>query len=240
MLDVVDPMPHAGLTKILARYPDEHRYHPLRSLEAIPLLPAADCVLLDGDHNWYTVYHELQLLFARAIETGALPPLILLHDVAWPYARRDMYYDPGSVAERHPFARRGMVPGQSELTDDGLNGAVNNALHEGGEANGVLTAVEDFVASWPEPIALHRLPYFGGLGILVPPSRARDALQAAIEAIFNSAFLLDACDLLEREIIGLRAELSAQGSQLLRRSEALIRARTKIVELGQAREANIP
>ena len=97
VLEVVDPAPHPALHQVLARYAPEHRFHPLKSLEAIPLLPPSDLVLLDGDHNWFTVYHELQLLFARAVETGAALPVILLHDMGWPYARRDMYYDPEAI-----------------------------------------------------------------------------------------------------------------------------------------------
>ncbi len=235
ILEVVDPAPHPALHEVLARYVPEHRYHPLTSLKAIPLLPAADLVLLDGDHNWFTVYHELQLLFARAAETGAAPPVVLLHDMGWPYARRDMYYDPDTVpaGDRHPFARRGIVRGQSALSDAGLNGAFNNALHEGGPRNGVLTAAEDFVAGWPTPVQLTRLPFFNGLGILVPQERVSGKLQAVIDGFFSPASLLETCEVLEADGMKVRADLAAQLLTLTQRTDALMNARRRVVELEQ-------
>jgi hypothetical protein len=238
-LDVVDPVPHPSLLDVLARYPDTHAYHPLKSLEAIPVLPAADLVLLDGDHNWFTVYQELQALFARAARAGVAPPVILLHDMAWPYARRDMYYDPDSIAlaNRHRYAKRGIIQGESDLSDRGLNGNFYNALHEGGPRNGVLTAVEDFVASWPRPIAMHRLPFFNGLGILVPEARASAALDAVIGSFSSSAFLLDMCVALERDGMNARTDLAACQLKLTQRSEALARARARMAELEHALHA---
>jgi hypothetical protein len=226
-LDVVDPAPHPTLHKVLARFPSEHRYHPLKSLDAIPLLQAADVVLLDGDHNWYTVYHELQLLFARAVENGVAAPVVALHDLAWPYARRDMYYDPEAIPEgdRHPYMCRGILPGQSELADDGLNGTLNNALHEGGPCNGVLTGVEDFIASWPKPITLYRLPFFNGLGIMVPQERETPELQTTIDSFFSATMMAETCAMLELDAMKVRTELAAVKLKLAQREEALSRAR---------------
>lgn len=142
------------------------------SLEALPRLRAAaerfDCAIVDGDHNWYTVFHELMALRELVEPRG----LILLHDVAWPYARRDMYYAPERIPaeHRHAHARRGIVEGQRELVEAGAAGKYaggNNALHEGGPRNGVLTAVEDFMAAQgTESWDLRVIPSFHGLGIL--------------------------------------------------------------------------
>ena len=69
---------------------------------------------IDGDHNWYTVYNELQLLaeVARARPARRCRVLIL-HDVGWPYGRRDLYYAPEQIPEefRQPYAQAGMRPG---------------------------------------------------------------------------------------------------------------------------------
>lgn len=236
VLDVVDPMPHPVLHDVLRRFPDEHRYHPLRSLDAIPLLPCADLVLLDGDHNWTTVYHELQALFTQAAAQGLHPPIVLLHDMAWPYARRDMYYDPKSIdeADCHPHAQRGILPGQSELTDHGINGQFRNALHEGGPRNGVLTGVEDFAASWPAKMTLHRLPFFNGLGIIVPEVRETPALDRVIAGFFSRDSLLQTCETLESDGMKVRAELAAYRMKLTQRNDMLVRAQSRIVALEQA------
>ena len=49
-----------------------------------------DCIIIDGDHNWYTVFNELTIIEKRNLlkEGGT----IFFHDIAWPYGRRDMYY----------------------------------------------------------------------------------------------------------------------------------------------------
>jgi hypothetical protein len=230
-LDVVDPVPHPSLHEVLGRFPSEHRFHPLKSLNAIPLLPAADLVLLDGDHNYFTVYRELQNLFARAIELRTVPPLIVMHDMAWPYARRDMYYDPDPIpfGERHPFAARGIVPGQSELSDEGLNGHFFNALHEGGPNNGVLTAAEDFVTSWPGRIGMHVLPFFNGLGILVPEGRGSAAVDAVIEGFFSAGSLMETCAALELDGMKVRVEAAGLRLQVTQRNEALSRLRARVL-----------
>jgi hypothetical protein len=237
-MDIIDPAPHPALHDVRAEFPDEHAYHPLKSVEALPLVPSADLVLLDGDHNWHTVYNELTLIHLRAAETGTMPPVVLFHDVAWPYARRDMYYDPVGISEadRHPYAYRGMLPGRSDLTDTGLNGHFANATHEGGPRNGVLTAVEDFKASAGTPLTLHQLPFFNGLGILVPAARMTPALQAVIDGFFTGPALLEICEALERDGMTVRAELATVRNQVAQKDESLMRARALIAELRQELE----
>jgi hypothetical protein len=232
-LEIVDPAPRPALHEVMARFDTEYRYHPLKSLEAIALIAPVDLVLLDGDHNWYTVYNELLLIFRRAAETGTPPPIVLFHDVAWPYARRDMYYDPLDFdpATRHPYAYRGMVPGRSELTDTGFNGVLANALHEGGPRNGVLTAIEDFQAGSGLDISFYRLPFFNGLGILVPAIRMTPTLQALIDGFFAAPSLLETCVALEEDAMRVRADLAAHQIRLTQRTDALMRARSLIAAL---------
>ncbi len=234
-LEVVDPAPHPVLHDVLARYPDRHRFHALKSFDALAVLPPAELVLLDGDHNWHTVYNEFQLMFSSAVRSKVPPPIVVMHDVAWPYARRDMYYDPAGIdpADRHPYALRGIRPDVSELVDDGLNGHFRNATHEGGLRNGVLTAIEDFRAAWPGETRFWRLPFFNGLGIVVPVERVTPALLAVVEGFFTPEALLAACERLERDGMAVRVELAAERQTLTRRSEALSRARSRILELEQ-------
>jgi hypothetical protein len=88
-------------------HPRTLRLHRARSHEALPGIGPVDAVLVDGDHNWFTVTGELRLLAATAAECSAPLPLIIAHDVGWPYGRRDMYYDPCS---RVAVQSQGLMP----------------------------------------------------------------------------------------------------------------------------------
>src|SRR5579859_4290958 len=232
-LEVIDPVPPQSLLDTMARFPDDHVYHRAKSLDVIPQIEPVDLVLLDGDHNWHTVYNELLAIFRRAADGGVAPPIVIFHDIAWPYARRDMYYSPQDLdaTARHPYADRGMLPGQSALTESGLNANFHNALHEGGPRNGVLTAIEDFIAGSGQPLAFHTLPFFNGLGILVPPARSTPALEAVIEGFYTKESLLETCVALETDGMRVRAELATQNVRITRQAEALRRAKTTIEAL---------
>lgn len=149
------------------------------SLDILPILSDPfDCILIDGDHNWYTVFHELTLIEERNL---ILPGgTIFLHDVEWPCGRRDLYYQLETIPVefRQPCAKKGVIRGQSSLSSSpSLNDGLWNADHEGGPRNGVLTAIEDFLKA-------HRGQYFFfsitseyGLGVLqrrssIMPNRA--------------------------------------------------------------------
>jgi methyltransferase family protein len=247
--DIVDPAPRPRLQEVFAEFEHEYRYYPLKSVHAIPQIESPDVVLLDGDHNWATVYTELKLLYAHAERAGKAPPVILLHDAGWPYARRDMYYSPEDLheSERHPYAYRGVMPGESALTELGMNGMLANALHEGGPCNGVLTAVEDFVASVPDAISVYTLPFFNGLGIVVPEARMTDPLKSLIESFFSAESLLKTCCELEEYFMKMNASLQQTEASLTRRTDALVRARgllheqqQRIVELERALATTIP
>ena len=139
--------------------------HQQTSLQALPKLETPDTIFIDGDHNWYTVFHELKLIERRAAELDRPVPLMLLHDIGWPWGRRDLYYDPQSIpAEfRQPYDQPRPPTGQA-----GYHADFCRAVQEGGPRNGVLTAVEDFLVETTTPMELIRIPGFAGLGILLP------------------------------------------------------------------------
>jgi predicted O-methyltransferase YrrM len=89
----------------------------VRSVEYLqsPMFTGFDFYLIDGDHNYYTVSSELRLIHNRA----KVGDIMLFHDVAGTWARRDQYYD---------FT---LIP--SEYTR--------------GTKQGVLTAIRDFLDS---------------------------------------------------------------------------------------------
>ena len=126
-----------------------------------------DCILIDGDHNWYTVFNELRVIHKRGLLRAG--GFIFLHDVDWPYGRRDLYYQPETIpAEfRHPYAQQGVVRGQDSLSlVGGWNHHLMNAVHEGGARNGVMTAIEDFLAQRANDYRFFWIRYQWGLGVL--------------------------------------------------------------------------
>jgi len=142
-----------------------------KSLDVLPELPCQDIYFIDGDHNYYTVFHELEMILAEKEKS----PIVILHDVAWPCARRDMYYNPEDIpaAYRNPYSvELGPVMGENTLQETGLSSLFSDlsyawASEEGGAHNGVLTALEDFIAQ--ENMALWHIvtvPVFFGLAIL--------------------------------------------------------------------------
>ncbi len=137
------------------------------SPEALADLPIADLYVLDGDHNYAVVRRELDWILTHAPDA-----VVVLHDLLWPCARRDLYYEPSRLpAEaKHPASHDGATVWHDGLTPAGLVGlgAYTTAVHAGGERNGVLTAVEDAIAHTEDKrwrFAL--IPAVFGMGVLV-------------------------------------------------------------------------
>jgi len=172
-LIAIDPEPGPGFVAWAATHPHV-RHIPQPSIEVIGELSAIDAWLIDGDHNYYTVLHELQAADALARRDGR-PLLAILHDVGWPCARRDMYYAPKRIPQeyRRPHSHNaGVTPDNPGYRiDRGFRGSGNFAwaLQQGGTRNGVLTAIEDFCREAETPtrrLLYAHVPAVFGLGVL--------------------------------------------------------------------------
>jgi hypothetical protein len=165
-LHIIDPVPKFDV----ARFGNYATLHPGLSLDVLPSIDEPDVVLLDGDHNWYTVREELRILDRICADW----PLTFAHDIEFPYGRRDMYYAPERVPDdcRQPYAQLGLVRDRSELVRyGGMNPELANATHEGGPRNGVLTGIEDFLDETQRNLVLFTVPENAGLGIIVDRAR---------------------------------------------------------------------
>lgn len=164
-----------------------------RSPAGLARLEPADAYLLDGDHSYYTVLHELRTI-ADMCGDGPRHPLVLLHDVGWPCGRRDQYYAPHLLPAEavHPYTYEdGVVVGNPGVVKSGFRGegAFAVACHEGGPANGVLTAVEDYLAE-VEDLAYAQVPSVFGLGVLYPRAApAADRLAELLAPYDNNPLL---------------------------------------------------
>ena len=85
-ITAVDSAPTPELRALAAR-DARLRLVEAMSVEALPKLDPSDVYVLDGDHNYFTVSEELRLIADRAHERWSFP-LVLLHDVCWPWGRR--------------------------------------------------------------------------------------------------------------------------------------------------------
>ena len=162
-ITAVDPLPQPELQQLAADNPALNLLEQTGA-DALATMDLPDALVIDGDHNYFTVMEELKQVGLRV--SAAEMPLLLFHDVCWPHGRRDSFYAPERVPDEYSEGIEegvGVFPGEPGVTFGGLpyKWAKN---HEGGERNGVLTAIEDFVAT-QDGVRLAVLPMFFGFGL---------------------------------------------------------------------------
>lgn len=182
--------------------------------------------IIDGDHNYETVGMEIRAAVANA---GAGAFCAIFHDVGWPFARRDGYYAPDRLESVKPHAYDSYLSIEDEALRPGRRGFENResfalARNSGGSANGVLTAIEDFVAEdrgsrWK----LLRIPVFYGMAVLWREDGLGDEQVARIRATEA------ACSL-------LRPLLACAEANRLRLFESLARNRADLAEANRRLE----
>jgi Methyltransferase domain len=184
----VDPTPAPELLALADGHPELDLVRKT-SHEALRSAPRYDAIVIDGDHNYYTVSEDLRLIDNGT--TGGSFPLVLLHDLGWPHGRRDSYYAPDRVParSRQPLAHNAFLdPEERGIADGGLL-VEWAAKQEGGARNGVRTAVEDFVREH-EGLRLAIVPAFFGLGVLWRSDRPWSAeLERILEPLDDASLL---------------------------------------------------
>jgi glycosyltransferase involved in cell wall biosynthesis len=231
LLHSIDPLPKYDVESWKARWGDVITFHAALSLQALTDIGHADVVLIDGDHNWYTVFHELEMIGRNASAARMPYPLVLLHDVGWPYGRRDLYYDPTTIPQDyvHPHRRGGLTPNEPGLLDRGFNDHLENAEQEGTPRNGVLTAAEDFVRDSDFDLELKTIPGLHGLGIIADAAMI-ESLGAAWEDLLTAPGLFRVLEAVEKD----RLEHLQQVATLqARRTELLGQRRERDLEIAR-------
>jgi hypothetical protein len=226
-VSAVDPAPQPALESLAESEPELELVRQT-SLAALPHLPLPDAIVIDGDHNYYTVAQELALIGERA--PGEELPLLLFHDVCWPHGRRDDYFDPEQIppASRHPTAGpgAGISPGNPGVDPRGLP-YPSSAAEEGGPGNGVLTAIEDFVAG-REHVRLVVVPAFFGLGVAWHTARPYSSTLAALLDPLDRHPVLDR---LEANRVGQLARQHRLQTELWELQQTLTRQRALLDRL---------
>ena len=245
VLHVVDPLPKYDVDEWLAEYPGHLVFHRAPSLEVLASIAEPDVVLIDGDHNWHTVFNELKAL-EDARQSDAEYPVVIFHDVGWPYGRRDLYYEPNRIPspDRQPHQQLGLRPGQRDLSSKGgLNAHLSNAEQEGGERNGVLTAIEDFMSETSIDLQFVIVPGINGFGLLYPKTLEEAAPAAAtfVQELQAGAPLLEVLEIVEAARLEAQVEsIDHQLESELLRRESVSREATlneRLDALAKEREA---
>jgi hypothetical protein len=228
-LHAIDPTPRYDVSEWQNKHGDHLVFHEDLSLNALALIEDFEVVLIDGDHNWYTVLNELKTIERLCDKRGQSFPLVLLHDISWPYGRRDLYYDPDSIPEEHrqPYAQKGMLPGVTDLVEEGgMNRHLNNALREHEPKGGVRTAVEDFLSASQYELELLELPGNHGLGILTPTplKRQRPELASLLSKLEFSPFVVRYVQGIERARLELQVRQQEEGREYVRHVKEIEKA----------------
>lgn len=188
----IEPFPSERVVDLAKASPHLHLFVD----RSVPHLLANGCrsdfAVIDGDHNWFTVYNELTLIAKSWNERGRFGTIVL-HDVSWPCARRDMYYDPSTIpaeARRPHTYEHGVTPGHDGVIPGGFRGEGHFAwaIDAGGPCNGVLTAIEDFMADNPG-WSYRSVDAVLGLGVLTRAGSREDAIAEEMLAPYQSSLI---------------------------------------------------
>ena len=119
-LHVIDPVPDFDPREHERAVPRPLRLPPRPQPQRAADLPPMDAALIDGDHNWYTVYHELRMLAevarrGRRAAAGADPARRAAGPTAAATSTTRRSRSPRSSASR--TRERGMRPARKKLLD---------------------------------------------------------------------------------------------------------------------------
>jgi hypothetical protein len=191
-----------------------------------------DIFLIDGDHNYYTVYHELLAIFS---EKKTKQSICLLHDILPPCGNRDFYYNPSNIPKKflHPHSFTRALNSNCEVANYGFEscGAFAFALESANPKNGVAEAINDFLIDHKENYDLYyiSIPLFYGLGILYSKNRVNTSVQALLskEKIYQLAANENLFRHIENNRIKLFFELIAH-QQMLEASKLAIEKKASL------------
>jgi len=217
-LVVVDVLPGFDANQLMQEASYSFQMLQEESLKVLPFIKDMGTYLIDGDHNWYTVYNELKLIEKNY--PGALEfPVLIFHDTEWPYARRDCYYEPNRIPKQsqNPHQKSGIKYGEKALSKTyRFNEHLDNAILEGGAKNGVLTAIEDFIQESTIEFEWLSIPVYHGFGIMVSKKKleSNSKLQECLEYFNSNPFLLELLKTLEKVRANEVADLYNENAKL--------------------------
>lgn len=185
--------------------------HLVPSSDVIGTLAAVDLALLDGDSNYATVLADTRALCAAAEAEGKRLPVILVARVGWPLARWDRYSDPQRLAadQKNPMTKGGLwMRFQAIRAEGGYGPNQWYADIEGGEKNGVRTALDTLLEEQPGLAAIW-IPGHEGMGVIYPVElpNTNPAFASWLQAWSLPAGVRKLLDSMEMERLRLATQL---------------------------------
>jgi methyltransferase family protein len=217
----IDPFPRFDVEKFKKDYGNKFNIYEDLSLNILPSIENFDVIIVDGDHNWYTVYNELKIIEKSFKEKKF--PLVFLHDISWPYGRRDLYYNPDNIPEkyRNPFEKNGVQRGSSFLVKNGFNKGLNNAILDKTPKNGVLTAIEDFLRESPLELSFMYNNAFWGLGIIFHKNISKETVNKYLNS-------MDLINDLEKERVDNQLKYTEKLSEIEKLNELILKLKNEL------------
>ena len=113
-----------------------------KPLDSLLNLKNYDAIFIDDDSNWYTVFNELKIIK----ETNDEFPLVFICNNNFPNKRRDSYSNPDDIPSNFRQKYANNLPVHYNNEKIVINDGFYHACEENTPKNGVLTAIEDFLA----------------------------------------------------------------------------------------------
>ena len=135
-------------------------------LEILPNLEDFDAIFINDDPNWFTVFHELNIIK----KMNEVFPLVFICNNNFPNKRRDSYLNPEDIPIkfRQEYTAELSICYNNEKIS--IYDGFFHASEENTPQNGVLTAIEDFLNE-NSHIAIMNINFIKEISILYPKSQ---------------------------------------------------------------------
>ena len=191
-LIIIDPVINLDLDEFKIEYNNQIEFYPELSLSRLPFLEDYDIILIDGDHNWYTVYNALKIIEENFKNKQF--PVIFITGVGWPSGRRDLYNNPDNIPVSYCQPYKELENSFKEILKENYVSTSSEfiAINENTPRNGVLTAVESFIKESNLDFSFKNINAFFGLGILyIKENKMDNIVENVIEISHISKMLED-------------------------------------------------
>lgn len=148
------------------------------ALNILPELNDYEAIFINDDPNWYTIFNELNIIKKNNGEF----PLVFICNNIFPHKKRDSYKNPDLIPNEfiNEFSRQLFLNNNIKIQDN-----FYHAIKENTPKNGVLTAIDDFLAS-NKSIGIMDIKFIEGITILYQKNNiSKIRLDALKEEIGN-------------------------------------------------------